>query len=103
VFGIAAFRSWFRFYSIATVAILIVFAAVAFSWVLQVEAAQATPWLGVTERSSQYAHQSGRAVLAIVLLSSVPHERPNTRSGRRPLVRSSGAARERWPPLELVI
>jgi Protein of unknown function (DUF998) len=70
VFGIAAFRNWFRIYSIATVAILIVFAAIAFSYVPRVNAGQATPWLGLTERTSQYTHQLWHAVLAIVLLRS---------------------------------
>jgi hypothetical membrane protein len=66
--GIAAFRNWFRFYSIATIVILIVLATIAFSYVPAASANQATPWLGLSERSSQYAHQLWHAVLAVVLL-----------------------------------
>jgi len=66
--GIAAFQKWFRYYSIATVLILIVFAAIAFAYVPQFSANQPTPWLGITERSAQYTHQLWHAVLAIALL-----------------------------------
>jgi hypothetical protein len=68
--GIAAFRNWFRFYSIATIVILIVLATIAFSYVPAASANRATPWLGLSERSSQHAHQLWHAVLAIVLLRS---------------------------------
>jgi hypothetical protein len=68
--GIAAFRNWFRFYSIATIGILIVLATIAFSYVPAASANQATPWLGLSERSGQYAHQLWHVVLAIVLLRS---------------------------------
>jgi hypothetical membrane protein len=68
--GIAAFRNWFRFYSIATIVILIVLATIAFSYVPAASAHQATPWLGLSERSGQYAHQLWHVVLAIVLLRS---------------------------------
>ena len=68
--GVAAFRNWFRFYSIATIVILIVLATIAFSYVTAASANQETPWLGLSERSSQYAHLLWHAVLAIVLLRS---------------------------------
>jgi hypothetical protein len=68
--GVAAFRNWFRFYSIATIVILIVLATVALSYVPAVSANQPTSWLGLSERSAQYAHQLWHAVLAIVLLRS---------------------------------
>jgi hypothetical protein len=67
-FGAAAFRNWFRTYSIATIVILLVGATIAFSYVPAANANQPTPWLGLTERLSQYAHQVWHAVLAIVLL-----------------------------------
>ena len=70
VFGVAAFRHWFRFYSILTILILVVLATIAFSYVPAVAANQPTPWLGLSERSSQYAHQLWHAVFAIVLLRS---------------------------------
>jgi uncharacterized protein DUF998 len=67
-FGVAAFRNWFRVYSILTILILVVLATVAFSYVPAVAANQPTSWLGLSERSAQYAHQLWHAVLAIVLL-----------------------------------
>jgi hypothetical protein len=68
VFGVAAFRNWFRFYSIGTILILLVPAIFAFSYVSQVGVNQPTPWLGLTERISQYGNQLWQTVLAIVLL-----------------------------------
>jgi hypothetical protein len=70
VSGAAAFRNGFRFYSIATIGILVVLAGIAFSYVPAATANQATPWLGLSERSAQYAHQLWHAVLAVVLLRS---------------------------------
>ena len=70
VLGAVAFRTWFRFYSIATIVILVVLATMAFLYVPQVVAQQSTPWLGLCERLSQYAHQVWHVVLAIVLLRS---------------------------------
>jgi len=70
VLGVAAFRDWFRFYSIATIVILMALATMAFSYVPAVGANQPTAWLGLTERGSQYAHQLWHAVLAIVLIQS---------------------------------
>lgn len=67
-FGVAAFRSWFRFYSVATIVVLVVLATVALLYVPQVAAHEPTPWLGLSERSSQYAHLLWHAVLAIVLI-----------------------------------
>jgi uncharacterized protein DUF998 len=66
--AVAAFRNWFRFYSIGTILILLVFAIFAFSYAPQFLANQPTPWFGVTERISQYGHQLWQLVLAIVLL-----------------------------------
>jgi hypothetical protein len=67
-FGVAAFRNWFRVYSILTILILVGLATLAFSYVPAVAANQPTSWLGLSERSAQYAHQLWHAVLAIVLL-----------------------------------
>jgi hypothetical protein len=67
-FGVAAFRNWFRVYSILTILILVVLAAVAFSYVPTVAANQPTSWLGLSERSAQYAHHLWHVVVAIVLL-----------------------------------
>jgi len=74
-FGVAAFRNWFRFYSIGTILMLVVLAFLGFSYVPQVAANQPTPWLGLTERISIYGHQLWHLVLAVVLLR-VEGERP---------------------------
>jgi hypothetical protein len=66
--GTAAFKNWFRFYSIGTIVILFVPAIFAFSYVSQVGANEPTPWLGLTERISQYSFMLWQTVLAIVLL-----------------------------------
>jgi hypothetical protein len=69
-FGVAAFRNWFRYYSILTILIVVALATLAFSYVPAAAANQPTSWLGLSERSSQYVHQLWHAVLAIVLLGS---------------------------------
>jgi hypothetical protein len=66
--GVAAFKDWFRFYSVGTIVILVAAAAFAFMYAPQVGANQPTPWLGLTERIAQYGHQLWQAVLAIVLI-----------------------------------
>jgi len=66
--GIAAFRSWFRVYSIATILVLVVMASIGFSYLRQFAVNEPTPWLGLAERVSQYAHQLWHAVLAIMLM-----------------------------------
>jgi hypothetical membrane protein len=68
--GVVAFRNWFRFCSMFTVVVLIALATVAFSYVPDVAAHRPTPWLGLSERSAQYAHQVWHAVLAVVLMQS---------------------------------
>jgi hypothetical protein len=69
-FAVAAFRNWFRFYSVVTIVVLVALATVAFSYVPAVTAHEPTPWLGLSERSAQYAHQLWHAVLAVVLMQS---------------------------------
>ncbi len=49
-FGAAAFGKWFRFYSIATIVILLVFGALTGLGASRIEANLPTPWVGVTER-----------------------------------------------------
>jgi hypothetical protein len=69
-FAVAAFRNWFRSYSILTILTVVALATLAFSYVPAAAANQPTPWLGLSERISQYAHQLWHAVFAIVLLRS---------------------------------
>lgn len=68
VFAVTAFRNWFRFYSVATIVVLVALATAAFSYVPAVTAHRPTPWLGLSERGALYAHQLWHAVLATVLL-----------------------------------
>jgi pimeloyl-ACP methyl ester carboxylesterase/hypothetical membrane protein len=68
VFGIAAFKGWFRAYSTATVLVLLVPAVLSFSYVMAVAANQPTPGMGLAERVSQYGNQLWQAMLAFVLL-----------------------------------
>lgn len=68
VCGAVAFRGWFRGYSLATIGLLVVMAALAFAEGPRMLAHQPTPWLGLTERVSQYAHQVWVAVFARMLM-----------------------------------
>ena len=62
------FRNWFRYYSIATILVLIVTVVFAIPKALLVYENQPTPGLGIMERVSQYGHQLWHAMLAIVFL-----------------------------------
>lgn len=66
--AVAAFRNWFRFYSIGTILILIVPGILAFLYVPEVGGNQPTPWLGLSERISIYGNTVWQLVLALVLL-----------------------------------
>ena len=68
VLGAIYFRNWFRYYSAATIVLLIVTAVWAFSKALLVYENQPTPGLGILERVSQYGHQLWHALLAIQFL-----------------------------------
>lgn len=67
-FGSAAYRNWFRFYSIGTILALLFTGIVTFSYAPEVEADLPTPWLGLAERISTYVYDLWLVVLAIVLL-----------------------------------
>lgn len=72
ILGVAAFRNEFRFYSMATILIILVPAIVGFSYVPEVSAHQPTPWLGLAERISQYGNLLWQFALAVLLLRSTP-------------------------------
>jgi hypothetical protein len=61
-------RGWFRWYSVATIAIVGATAASAFVLVPAFLAGEPTPWMGVAERTGQYVHQVWHAVFALALL-----------------------------------
>jgi hypothetical protein len=67
-FGATADGKWFRFYSIATILILIVAGAWAFLDARRIAANLPTPWVGVRERINIYGYMLWMAVLASVLL-----------------------------------
>jgi hypothetical protein len=58
----------FRFYSFATIAIVVVFGVVTGLQIPRLEAGEPTPWMGLTERINIYTTMLGFTVLAIVLL-----------------------------------
>ena len=69
ILGAVYFKNWFRAYSIVTITLMVVCAIKSFSYIPLLMQNQPTPWMGLTERISQYAHQLWHAVLAIVLYS----------------------------------
>jgi hypothetical protein len=73
-FGAAAYRNWFRFYSIGTIVILLAFGIIAFSAIPAISANQPTPWAGLEERINIYGYLLRVVVLAISLLR-IPRER----------------------------
>ncbi|QQS46860.1 MAG: DUF998 domain-containing protein [Acidobacteriota bacterium] len=68
VLGAVAYRGWFRAYTIATILFTSVLAVIGFSYISAVIANQPTPWMGASERASQYAMNVWYAVLALMLL-----------------------------------
>ena len=66
--GAVSFGARFRFYTIATMVVMLVFGAWSGTAVQQIEAGEPTPWIGVIERTWWYAYQMWFAVLAITLL-----------------------------------
>jgi hypothetical protein len=61
-------KRWFSLYSVGTLVTLIMVGALTGLSAVQIDAQQATPWLGVTERILVYGSMLWVAVLAIVLL-----------------------------------
>jgi hypothetical protein len=68
ILGAVYYKNWFRYYSIATIILLVVMVAFAVPKALLVYENRPTPGLGLMERASQYGHQLWHAILAIMLL-----------------------------------
>jgi len=68
VLGAVAFPGRFRRYTVATIVFSFVLAVSGFSYIGAVIANEPTPWMGATERASQYATNLWYAVFAVVLL-----------------------------------
>jgi len=69
-FALAAFRGWFRLYSLLTIVMMLAPASLAISYVAALLANHPTPGLGLAERAGQYAHQLWQVVLALMLVSA---------------------------------
>jgi len=67
-FGAFLVGRWFRNYSVATIATLVIFGVLTALQAPRLEAGQSTPWMGLTERINIYATMLWFAVLAIALL-----------------------------------
>ncbi|MCC6457401.1 MAG: DUF998 domain-containing protein [Caldilineaceae bacterium] len=67
-FGATADGKWFRFYSYATILILIVTGGLAFLDVPRIAANLPTPWMGVRERINIYGYMLWMLLLAVTLL-----------------------------------
>lgn len=74
-FASTAFGSRFRLYTIATIALVLVFGAWSGMEAPRIEAGLATPWVGVKERIFWYTYQFWFAVLALTLLHQGTGER----------------------------
>ena len=78
-FCIAAFRNWFRFYTAATLLILLLTAVLAFLYAPALQANQPTPGLGLYERVAQYAYELWQVTLAAILLRELNDEAQQTK------------------------
>lgn len=67
ILGAAAFRNWFRRYTIATIVLVVTLAFYGFSYAPAVAANGPTPWMGLTERIAQYADGLWQMALAALL------------------------------------
>lgn len=80
VLGGIAFRGSFRVYTVATILFTTALAIMGFSYVTAVFANQPTPWMGATERASQYATNLWYAMFAVLLLREGHAAAVSTRS-----------------------
>ncbi len=69
-FGAFLLGRWFRFYSLATIVVVIIFGILTGLQAPHLEAGQPTPWMGFTERINIYATMLWFAVLAASLLKA---------------------------------
>lgn len=76
ILGAVIYKKWFRYYSLVTILLLIISAAISFSFIPLLISHHPTPWLGLTERISIYAHQLWHGVLAVTLIKN--YKRQNT-------------------------
>ena len=84
VLGAVVFRGPFRVYTVTTILFTSVLAMMGFSYVTAVFAGQPTPWMGATERASQYATNLWYAMFAVQLLRERRSAQPLTQRWRLP-------------------
>lgn len=72
--GAVAFETWFRWYSAATVLVVLGFGALTGTYVPAVAAGDPTPWMGAFERLGIWAWLLWVAVLAVRLLRGLPRD-----------------------------
>ncbi len=78
-FGAFLLGRRFRFYSFATIVIVLLFGALTGLQIPRLAAGESTPWMGLTERVNIYATMLWFAVLAIILLRA--EKRPSSVDG----------------------
>lgn len=81
-FGAFLIGRRFRFYSFATLIIVLTFGVLTGLQAPRLEAGQSTPWMGLTERVNIYATMLWFAVLAVALLGAQT-DRPQDSRGKR--------------------
>lgn len=83
-FGSAAFGRWFRLYSLATAATVLVFGSLTGREAPKVPDGDPTPWMGLYERINIWAWLLWIAVLAAMVLRTLPADRlePTRNSSR---------------------
>jgi hypothetical protein len=77
VFGSFSFRGRFRWYSIATLLVLLVFGAYTGMQAPNVEANESTPWLGIVERITVFSSMIWIGVLGLVLRRELVENKTN--------------------------
>jgi uncharacterized protein DUF998 len=66
-FAASVFGKWFRLYSIATIAAMLVFGGITSFYAPEVQANQPTPWVGIYERINAYGYMLWIVVLSVTL------------------------------------
>lgn len=74
ILGAVYFKNWFRYYSMATILLLLIMVVLAVPKALLVYENRPTPGLGIMERASQYGHQLWHAVLGMIFLYKLRSE-----------------------------
>jgi hypothetical protein len=74
-FAVTTFGKWFRIYSIATVLAMLAFGLITSLYAPEVQANEATPWVGIYERINAYGYMAWIVVFAVSLRRLESHAR----------------------------